>query len=119
MTNEINYGDFKKIDIRLGTIIEAKENNLLNKPSIVLKIDFGPQLGIKKSSAQIKSNYRVDQLINKQVVAVTNFKPKQVGKVLSEVLVFFRDKTEKIFISLLIPFILIASNCSTLTLSSA
>ena len=87
MTNEINYGDFKKIDIRLGTIIEAKENNLLNKPSIVLKIDFGPQLGIKKSSAQIKSNYRVDQLINKQVVAVTNFKPKQVGKVLSEVLV--------------------------------
>ena len=87
MTNEINFGDFKKIDIRLGTIIEAKENNLLNKPSIVLKIDFGTQLGIKKSSAQIKSNYRVDQLINKQVVAVTNFKPKQVGKVLSEVLV--------------------------------
>ena len=87
MTNEINYSDFKKIDIRLGTIIEAKENNLLNKPSIVLKIDFGTQLGIKKSSAQIKSNYRVDQLINKQVVAVTNFKPKQVGKVLSEVLV--------------------------------
>ena len=87
MNNEINYSDFKKIDIRLGTIIEAKENNLLNKPSIVLKIDFGTQLGIKKSSAQIKSNYRVDQLINKQVVAVTNFKPKQVGKVLSEVLV--------------------------------
>jgi len=87
MTNEINYSDFKKIDIRLGTIIEAKENNLLNKPSIVLKIDFGTQLGIKKSSAQIKSNYRVDQLKNKQVVAVTNFKPKQVGKVLSEVLV--------------------------------
>ena len=87
MTNEINYSDFKKIDIRLGTIVEAKENNLLNKPSIVLKIDFGTQLGIKKSSAQIKSNYRVDQLINKQVVAVTNFKPKQVGKVLSEVLV--------------------------------
>ena len=45
MTNEINYSDFKKIDIRLGTIIEAKENNLLNKPSIVLKIDFGTQLG--------------------------------------------------------------------------
>jgi len=87
MTNEINYSDFKKIDIRLGTIVEAKENNLLNKPSIVLKIDFGTQLGIKKSSAQIKSNYRVDQLINKQVIAVTNFKPKQVGKVLSEVLV--------------------------------
>ena len=87
MTNEINYSDFKKIDIRLGTIIEAKENNLLNKPSIVLKIDFGTQLGIKKSSAQIKSNYRVEQLINKQVVAVTNFKPKLVGKVLSEVLV--------------------------------
>ena len=46
MTNEINYSDFKKIDIRLGTIIEAKENNLLNKPSIVLKIDFGTQLGM-------------------------------------------------------------------------
>ena len=83
----IQYLDFKKVDIRLGTIIEAKEYNQLKKPSIILKINFGEEIGIKKSSAQLRKNYNPNQLINKQVIAVVNFVPKQIGKIISEVLV--------------------------------
>tara|TARA_B100002052_G_scaffold30593_1_gene23705 strand:+ start:22 stop:366 length:345 start_codon:yes stop_codon:yes gene_type:complete len=83
----INFSDFEKIDIRLGTIIEAVKYDELNKPSILLKIDFGKQLGIKKSSAQLQKNYQSNDLINKQVIAVVNFQPKQIGKIISEVLV--------------------------------
>ena len=83
----IHYLDFKKVDIRLGTIIEAKEYNQLKKPSIILKINFGEEIGIKKSSAQLRKNYNPNQLINKQVIAVVNFAPKQIGKIISEVLV--------------------------------
>ncbi len=85
--NKINYFDFQKIDIRLGTIIESREYNELRKPSILLKIDFGREIGIKKSSAQLQQNYKASELINKQVIAVVNFEPKQIGKILSEVLV--------------------------------
>ena len=85
--NFIKYNEFEKIDIRLGTIIEAEEYDKLNKPSILLKIDFGNEIGLKKSSAQIKSNYNIKDLIDKQIIAVLNFKPKQVGNVMSEVLV--------------------------------
>ena len=87
MTKFIDYGVFNSVDIRLGRIVEAEENNELRNPSIILKIDFGDKIGIKKSSAQLKSNYNTEDLINKQIIAVTNFKPKQIGKVLSEVLV--------------------------------
>ena len=83
----INYSDFENIDIRLGTIVEAIEYNKLKKPSMLLSIDFGGEIGIKKSSAQIRKNYSSKELINKQVIAVVNFKPKQIGKVISEVLV--------------------------------
>ena len=83
----IQYLDFKKVDIRLGTIIEAEEYNQLKKPSIILKINFGEEIGIKKSSAQLRKNYNTNQLINKQVIAVVNFAPKQIGKIISEVLV--------------------------------
>ena len=83
----IQYLDFKKVDIRLGTIIEAEEYNQLKKPSIILKINFGEEIGIKKSSAQLRKNYNPNQLINKQVIAVVNFVPKQIGKIISEVLV--------------------------------
>tara|TARA_B100000945_G_C20262510_1_gene539979 strand:+ start:385 stop:729 length:345 start_codon:yes stop_codon:yes gene_type:complete len=85
--NKINYLDFQKIDIRLGTIIDSREYNELRKPSILLKIDFGEDIGIKKSSAQLKQNYKASELINKQVIAVVNFEPKQIGKIFSEVLV--------------------------------
>ena len=85
--NFINYKDFENVDIRIGTIIEAYEYNELKKPSIILKIDFGEKVGIKKTSAQLQKYYRSDELINKQVIAVTNFEPKQIGKIISEVLV--------------------------------
>tara|TARA_Y100000768_G_C23688060_1_gene545511 strand:+ start:238 stop:582 length:345 start_codon:yes stop_codon:yes gene_type:complete len=85
--NFIKYNEFEKIDIRLGTIIEAEEYDKLNKPSILLKIDFGNEIGIKKSSAQLRKNYNSKELINKQIVAVVNFYPKQIGKIISEVLV--------------------------------
>tara|TARA_A100001011_G_scaffold49005_1_gene46736 strand:- start:17120 stop:17458 length:339 start_codon:yes stop_codon:yes gene_type:complete len=83
----INYAEFEKVDIRLGTILEAIEYDLLKKPSILLKIDFGEEIGIKKSSAQLRDNYKPHQLINKQILAVVNFQPKQIGKIISEVLV--------------------------------
>ncbi len=85
--NIINYSEFKKIDIRLGTIISAEEYDKLKKPSILLKIDFGKDIGIKKSSAQIRKNYNSINLINKQIIAVVNFEPKQIGNIISEVLV--------------------------------
>ena len=87
INNKINFSDFLKIDIRLGTIIQAEEYDKLNKPSILLKIDFGKEIGIKKSSAQLRKNYTVKELINKQIIAVTNFPPKQIGNIISEVLV--------------------------------
>ena len=101
MNNIIDYLDFEKVDIRVGTIIEVEENNNLKKPSLILKIDFGNSLGIKKSSAQLKVNYSISELINKQVAAVVNFKPKQIGNLISEVLVlgFPDDNNEPILIS--------------------
>lgn len=87
MNDITTYLDFKKIDIRVGTILSAEVNNKLIQPSIILKIDFGKQIGIKKSSAHLTTNYNPDILIGKQVIAVINFKPKQIGKLISEVLV--------------------------------
>ena len=87
MTNIISYKAFEVVDIRVGTIISAEENLKLNNPSIILKIDFGEEIGIKKSSAQLIKNYKPEDLINKQVAAVLNFKPKQIGNLMSEVLV--------------------------------
>ena len=85
--NFINYKEFENVDIRIGTVIEAYEYNELKKPSIILKIDFGKKIGIKKTSAQLQKYYQGDKLINKQVIAVINFVPKQIGKITSEVLV--------------------------------
>ena len=97
----INYSDFLKVDIRVGTILKAEKNNKLNNPSIILVINFGEKIGIKKSSAKLQANYIVQDLINKQVAAVINFSPKQIGKTISEVLVLgFPDKqNEPILIS--------------------
>ena len=87
MIDSISYKQFLLIDIRVGTIIKAELNNKLKQSSLVLLIDFGQNIGIKKSSAQLTSNYKPDDLINKQVVAVVNFQPKQIGNLISEVLV--------------------------------
>ena len=97
----IEFTDFEKVDIRLGTIIYAEEYDKLKKPSILLKIDFGKEIGVKKSSAQIRKNYIAKNLINKQIIAVTNFESKQIGKIKSEVLVLGLpdDENEPILLS--------------------
>ena len=94
--NFIEYKQFFEVDIRVGTIVKAEINYLLKKPSIILQIDFGKEIGLKKSSAQLTSNYNPNDVVNKQVAAVINFKPKQIGNLLSEVLVLgFPDKNEQ------------------------
>ena len=101
MKDLISYTDFTKIEIRLGTIISAKLNNKLKNPSYVLKIDFGDEIGVKKSSAQLTKNYNIEQLLDKQIAAVLNFPKKQIGNLISEVLVlgFPDDNNEPILIS--------------------
>lgn len=83
---EIPFSDFQKVDMRAGTIVEARHNEGARKPAYVMKIDFGP-LGIKTSSAQIAENYSAETLIGRQVVAVVNFPAKRIAGVQSEVLV--------------------------------
>ena len=82
----IEYDDFDKVEILTGTIMEVTENVKARKPAYVLKIDFGEKVGIKFSSAQI-TNYSIEELINKQVVAVCNFEKKNIAGIESEVLV--------------------------------
>jgi len=86
MSAIISFEDFTKVDIRIGTIIEINDFPKARKPAYQLKIDFG-ELGIKKSSAQITNLYSKEDLLNRQVTAVVNFKPKQIANFLSECLV--------------------------------
>ena len=83
----ITFEEFQKVDIRVGTIISAEENPNVTKPSLILIVDFGSELGLKKTSAQLTENYIPNQLIGLQIAAVINFSPKQIGKMISEFLV--------------------------------
>jgi tRNA-binding protein len=84
--DQITYDDFARVDIRVGTILEAQPLEGARKPALRLVIDFGPDIGTRKSSAQITVHYTPEELIGRQVAAVVNFPPRQIGKFMSQVL---------------------------------
>ncbi len=89
--SNLSFDDFLKVEMHTGTVVEAKINEKARTPAYILRIDFGPKLGIKTSSAQITRHYELDDLVGKQVVAVTNFPSKRIAGVKSEVLVLGAD----------------------------
>ncbi len=97
MTDTIDFDDFLKVDVRVGTVVQAEPYPEARKPAIKLWVDFGEEFGTRKTSAQITANYDPASLVGKQVLAVVNFPPRQIGKFMSEVLVLgLPDQTGEI-----------------------
>lgn len=93
----ISFDEFLNVDIRVGTIIDAQDFPEAKKPAFKLWVDFGPEIGVKKTSAQITVNYKLDELVGRQVAGVINFPPRQIGKYMSEFLVLgFPDENEAV-----------------------
>jgi len=94
---EISFDDFQKVDIRVGTIVDAQPFPEARKPAIKLWVEFGGELGVKKTSAQITKHYDLHALVGRQVAAVVNFPPRQIGKFMSEILVLgFPDEAGEV-----------------------
>ena len=87
MKQEITYEDYSKVEIKIGTVLSVKKNEKARKPSLVVEVDFGPEIGIKKSSAQITNYYNEENLVGKQVIGVCNFPKKNIAGIVSEVLI--------------------------------
>ena len=99
MKEQISYDDFDKIDIRVGTVISVKRNEKARKPSLVIKVDFGIEIGIKQSSAQITHYYNEENLKGKQVVGICNFPEKNIAGIVSQVLILGSiDKEGKVIL---------------------
>jgi tRNA-binding protein len=97
---EISYDEFEKVDIRIGTVVDARTFPEARKPAYILMIDFGPEIGIKKSSAQITVHYTPETLVGRRVLGVVNFPPRQIGPVRSEVLTLgFEDEAGAIVLA--------------------
>ena len=94
---EISWADFEKVDVRVGTVVEAGPFPEARKPSIKLIVDFGPEVGTRKTSAQLTAHYEPEKLVGRQVVAVVNFPPKRIAGFVSEVLVLGApDRNEEV-----------------------
>lgn len=87
MTAEISFDDFLKVDVRVGKVVDAQPYPEARKPAIKLWVDFGEELGVRKSSAQIIKHYTPESVVGRRVLAVVNFPPRQIGKFMSEILV--------------------------------
>ena len=94
---EINYEDFRKVDIRVGTVLSVKNNEKARQPALVLEVDFGNKIGVKTTSAKITHYYNPDNLVGKQIIAVCNFPAKNIAGIVSEVLILGTvDKENKV-----------------------
>jgi tRNA-binding protein len=97
LSAEITYDDFRKVDIRVGTIVAAEPFPEARRPAYKLTVDFGPAIGTRRTSVQITVRYKLDELVGRQVAAVVNFPKKQIGKFMSEVLVLgFPDEAGEV-----------------------